>query len=72
MGLNKAGLKDAILEIMDELATREDDPATAREDFATMLSNAIDTFVKTGTVTVSVTTTGTASSQTGTGTGGIT
>lgn len=71
MALDKAGLKTAIKNILEDMAVREADPSLAREDFATMLSNAIDTFVKTGTVNVTVSTTGTASAQTGTGTGGI-
>ena len=41
------------------------------EEFATRLSDAVDVFVKTGTVSVTVATTGTASSHTGTGTGTI-
>lgn len=61
MALNKTGLKAAILAIFEDMATREDHPETVREDFATQLSDAIDAFVKTGTVT----TTGTATAQTG-------
>jgi hypothetical protein len=62
MALDKTGLKNAILAIFENMATREDHPETAREDFATQLSDAIDMYVRTGTVT----TTGTASAQTGT------
>lgn len=46
--LDKTGLKAAILAIFNDMATRVDHPETAREDFATALSNAIDTFVKSG------------------------
>ena len=66
MALNKAGLKTEILAILSDMSTREDHPETAREDFATQLSDAIDAYVKTGLVTVN--TTGTSTAQTGTGT----
>lgn len=71
MALDKTGLKTAIKNLLNDLSTRESDPATAREDFATAISNAIDTFVKSGTVDVTVSTTGTSSAQTGTGTGSV-
>lgn len=61
MALDKTGLKAAILSIFEDMATRVDDPEQARKDFATQLSDAIDVYVKTGTVT----TTGTATNQTG-------
>lgn len=62
MALDKTALKTAILNIFADMATRQDHPETAREDFATALSNAIDLYVRTGTVT----TAGTATAQTGT------
>lgn len=65
MALDKTGLKTAILAIFNDMAARVDHPETAREDFATALSNAIDAYVKTGTVTI--VTTGSATTQTGTG-----
>lgn len=76
MPLNKTVLKQSILQLMKDMQTREVD---STEEFATRLSNAIDAFVKTGTVTVvagiAVSTTGTAVAQTGatvaTGTGTI-
>lgn len=72
MSLDKAGLKTAIKDLLSDMAGRDNDPEQAREDFATQLSNAIDTYVKTGTVNVTVSTTGTATAQTGTGTGSVT
>jgi len=71
MALDKDALKLNILSILDSLSEREENPAQAREDFATALCNAIDAFVKTGDVSVTVNTTGTATAQTGTGTGKI-
>lgn len=65
MALDKTGLKNAILTIFNDMATRVDHPETAREDFAAALSNAIDVYVKTGTVTI--VTTGSSTTQTGTG-----
>lgn len=44
----------------------------ARKDTAKALADAIEAFIKSGTVTTNVTTTGSASAQTGTGTGKIT
>lgn len=66
MALNKAVLKASILQLMTDMETREVD---SKQEFATRLSDAIDVFVKTGTVTVAtgiaVSTTGTAVAQTG-------
>ncbi len=49
MALNKIGLKNAIKTLLDDMKTKEED---ASEEFATRLSDAIDTYVKTGSVTV--------------------
>lgn len=76
MALNKASLKSGIKQLMDDMLTREQN---SNDEFATRLSNLIDTFVKSGTVTVNagipVTTSGTAVAQSGattsTGTGTI-
>lgn len=76
MALNKTALKTGIKQLMDDMLTREQN---ANDEFATRLSNLIDTYVKSGTVTVqpgiTVSTTGTAAAQTGattsTGTGTI-
>lgn len=68
MALDKATLKEAIEDLLTDMEGRDED---AKSEFATRLSNAIDTFVKSGTVNVTVATTGTASAQTGTGTGSV-
>ena len=76
MALNKPALKNGIKQLLTDMETKNED---AKDDFATELSNLIDTFVKGATVTVAagipVATAGTAASQTGattaTGTGTI-
>lgn len=68
MALNKAALKTAIVSLLTDMLTKEENSI---DEFATRLSNAVDTFVKSGTVSVTVTTSGTATSHTGTGTGSI-
>lgn len=68
MALNKSALKTAIVSLLTEMLVKEE---TSIEEFATRLSDAVDVFVKTGTVSVTVATTGTATSHTGTGTGTI-
>lgn len=66
MALNKPALKNGIKQLLTDMETRDTD---AKDDFATELSNLIDTFVKGATVTVAagipVATAGTATSQTG-------
>ncbi len=81
MALAKSALEEAILtalnkssEIVVEVNSGTDNAAqskNAREKTAQSLADAIDAFVKSGTVTTTVTTTGSASAQTGTGTGSI-
>lgn len=68
MALEKTVLKTTIVALMTEMLTKEDN---AIDEFATKLSDAIDVYVKSGTVNVTVNTTGSAASQTGTGTGTI-
>lgn len=68
MGLNKSGLKTTIIALLTEMLAKEENSI---EEFATRLSDAVDVFVKSGTVTVAVTTTGNATTQSGTGTGTI-
>lgn len=68
MALEKTDLKTTIVALMTEMLTKEDN---AIDEFATKLSDAIDVYVKSGTVNVTVNTTGSAASQTGTGTGTI-
>lgn len=72
MALDKTALKQNILNTLESLSERENDPAQGRVDFATQLSDAIDAFVKSGEVNVTVTTTGSATAQEGTGKGKVT
>ena len=73
MALNKTLLKTQIKQALEDQRVKEDNPSAALDDLATKLSNAIDSFVKSGTVSTSVNTTVTGSSPagpvTGTGTG---
>lgn len=64
MALNKAALQSSILGILTDMETRTVD---AKSEFAARLADAIDAFVKTGTVPagIPVSTTGSASAQTG-------
>lgn len=64
MALNKPKLKQDILSILTDMESREVD---SKDEFATRLSNAIDDFVKSGTVAagIKVSTTGSATAQTG-------
>jgi hypothetical protein len=47
MALNKADLKNAIIQIMTDMLSRETDSI---DEFATRLSDAIDDYVKTATI----------------------
>lgn len=47
MPLNKTGLKSNIKQLLTDMRTRED---ISDDEFATRLSNAIDTYVKTATI----------------------
>ena len=82
MALNKATLAQQLKAIFDGVSPEaggESDPAKLRLKVANEMADAIDAFIKTGTVTVAkdipVSTTGTAAAQTGktttTGTGTI-
>lgn len=68
MALNKSALKTTIVALLTDMLAKEENSI---EEFATRLSDAVDVFVKTGTVNVTVATTGSATAQTGTGTGTI-
>lgn len=46
-GLDKDGLKTAILDLLTDMEERTED---AKEEFATRLSDAIDTYVKTAII----------------------
>lgn len=70
--LAKTQLIVDILDAFDSVSNNPSiDPATARTTIAQKLANAIDTFVKSGTVNVTVATTGSAAAQTGTGVGTV-
>lgn len=68
MPLNKQVLKTDIKVLLTEMLEKEENSI---DEFSSRLSDAIDKYVKSGTVNVSVSTTGNASAQTGTGTGTI-
>ena len=59
--LNKGKLKSDIIDILKSLKQQEDSEANTIDAFSTGLANAIDEFIKSGTVI----TNGSASSQTG-------
>jgi hypothetical protein len=67
MALDKATLKSSIQTLLQDMMEREE---ASFDEFATKLSDAVDIYVKTGTVTVAagipVATTGSPSAQTGT------
>ena len=70
MALNINSLKQALIDMTDELKTIEDSEE-GRNRWAELLSQAIDTYIKSGDVTeqvFTVSTTGTATAQTGTAT----
>ena len=64
--LNTDQAETAVLALLDDMATRTDNPAKARRDFARQLVAAIAGLIRTATVTGTVTTTGSAAAQTGT------
>lgn len=68
MGYDKAELKNNI-EALWDLLVGEKDEAAAKEKFAIGLSNAIDTFAKTGVVSTNVSVD--PGTHTGTGTGNV-
>lgn len=75
MPLVKTVLKSAIqgaLEQQRAKETNDDNSANSINELATALSDAIDAYIKSGTVMTTVATTGSAAAQTGTGVGNIT
>ena len=52
MPLVKSTLEVGILALLEEMSNRTEDPAQARQDFASDLATLIDTYIKTATVTV--------------------
>ena len=73
MALNKKKLQSDIESVLNNLRKQTDDPAKASKDFATQLADAIDSYVKSGSVSTNVTgnITGTTTAVVGTGTGNI-
>jgi hypothetical protein len=74
MALNKAGLEAAILAALTKQANKtnaSDDPAVSRQELASDIATAIETFVKSGLVSTTVTGTSPSGPVTGTGTGSI-
>ena len=71
MALNKQALKAAIQDAFDSESDKQVDPLEARERIAEKLANAIESFVKSGTVSTQVTGTCPAGAVTGSGSGNI-
>ena len=71
MSLNKTNLKTALINLFTAEQGEETDANASVERLSQGIADAVDAFVKSGTVNVTVTTTGTASSHTGTGTGTV-
>lgn len=73
MALNKTSLEQELQAAFDVESDVEVDPAQARARMAKAIADAVDRFVKSGTVTVSpgipVSTAGSATAQTGATTG---
>lgn len=73
MPLNKTLLAQAIREAFDAESDVQVTPAEARQRQAEKIADAIDSFIRSGTVQTTVTgTSATGGPVTGTGTGGIT
>lgn len=74
MPLNKTVLEQAIKAMFDKQAAKEqtsDDPVVSRQEMAQDLANAIDAYVKSGTVNTTITGVSPSGAVTGTGTGTI-
>ena len=72
MPLNKPLLVSEILKVLKKAERNTSSKEQAQLDLANGLANAIEKYVRSGTVTTSVITAGSAVTQTGTGTGAIT
>lgn len=72
MSLNKVALKEALIALFENEQNEEDDASQSLQRLSAGIADAVDAFVKSGTVNVTVATTGTATNQTGTGTGNVT
>ncbi len=71
MALNKEALAKDIQKAFDDESDADVNPAEARTRIARQIADAIDKYIKAGTVSVTVSTTGPAAAQTGNGTGSI-
>ncbi len=71
MALNKEALKTAIKNAFDSESDKQVDPVEARKRIASKLADAIESFVKSGTVSTQVTGTCPAGAVTGIGQGNI-
>ncbi len=72
MPLNKPLLINEIVNVLKKIEKEERSKEKARLELAKGLANAIEKYVRSGTVTTTVVTAGSAVAQTGTGTGVIT
>jgi|GEM_PF-3118980 len=70
MALNTTQAENAVLALLDDMASRDTDDAQARRDYARELVGIMATLIRSasGTGSGMVTTTGTAAAQTGTAT----
>ncbi len=66
MALDKTALKEALNRLYQDQAARTTDPDEARLSAVDMLADAIEAYVKSGSLSGQVSTTGTAAAQTGT------
>ena len=71
MPLNKPSLINDIIDVLKKVEKEEKSKEKARMEFAKGIANAVEKYVKSGTVTTNVVTAGSAVAQTGTGTGTI-
>jgi len=69
MPLVKPTLQAQILNLINDLKTREDNQDASNSDMASGLADAIDAYIKTATVTTTIIGTSPAGPVTGTGTG---
>lgn len=70
MPLDRNAFKQGLKALLEDMATRESNPAQASEDYAEGLTRLIEALIKTATPTGTVITTGSATTQTGTLTNG--
>lgn len=66
MPLNRQAAKVRLLQLMEDMASRRDNPLQARQDYADQFIDLMAELMTTATITGTVTTAGTAAAQTGT------